>query len=73
MMLRRDCLDEVGLFDERYFSYCEEADLALRARRAGWKVGLVRGARVQNIHLGLRRWRWWTTCRPATRCCWSRR
>ena len=52
MFLRRACLDEVGLFDERYFSYCEEADLALRARGAGWKVGLIRGARVQNMHLG---------------------
>lgn len=52
MMLRRACLEEVGLFDERYFSYCEEADLALRARGAGWRVGLIRGARVQNLHLG---------------------
>jgi GT2 family glycosyltransferase len=52
MLLRRECLDEVGVFDERFFSYCEEADLALRARRAGWRVGLVRGARVQNLHLG---------------------
>jgi len=52
MFLRREALEEVGLFDERYFSYCEEAELALRARRAGWKVGLVRGARVQNMHIG---------------------
>ncbi len=52
MFLRRDALAEVGLFDERYFSYCEEAELALRVRRAGWTVGLVRGARVQNLHLG---------------------
>ncbi|MHB1138500.1 MAG: glycosyltransferase family protein, partial [Microthrixaceae bacterium] len=52
MLLRRACLDEVGVFDERFFSYCEEADLALRARRVGWRVGLVRGARVQNIHIG---------------------
>ena len=52
MFLRRDCLAEVGLFDERFFSYCEEADLALRARHAGWSVGLIRGARVQNIHIG---------------------
>ena len=52
MFLRRATLDEVGIFDERYFSYCEEAELALRATRAGWKVGLVRGARVQNLHLG---------------------
>jgi N-acetylglucosaminyl-diphospho-decaprenol L-rhamnosyltransferase len=52
MFLRRAALEEVGVFDERYFSYCEEADLALRVRRAGWKVGLIRGARVQNLHLG---------------------
>jgi len=52
MMLRRDCLTEIGLFDERYFSYCEEADLALRAKAAGWSIGLIRGARVQNIHIG---------------------
>lgn len=52
MFLRRSALEEVGLFDERYYSYCEEAELALRAHRAGWKVGLVRGARVQNLHMG---------------------
>ena len=56
MLLRRQCLAEVGLFDERYFSYCEEAELALRARKAGWEVGLVRGARVQNMHLGSSVW-----------------
>lgn len=52
MLLRRACLEEVGCFDERFFSYCEEADLALRAARAGWRIGLVRGAMVQNLHLG---------------------
>ncbi len=52
MLLRRECIAEVGVFDERFFSYCEEADLALRATRAGWRVGLIRGARVQNIHIG---------------------
>jgi GT2 family glycosyltransferase len=52
LVARRACLADVGLFDERYFSYCEEADLALRARRAGWHIGLVRGAMVRNVHLG---------------------
>jgi GT2 family glycosyltransferase len=51
LVARRACLEDVGLFDERYFSYCEEADLGLRARRAGWEVGLVRGALVRNPHL----------------------
>jgi GT2 family glycosyltransferase len=48
MLLRRACLEEVGLFDERYFAYCEEADLGIRARAAGWEVGIVRGAVVRN-------------------------
>lgn len=52
MMLHRDCLLDIGLFDERYFSYCEEAELAIRAKRNDWRVGLIRGARVQNTHIG---------------------
>jgi GT2 family glycosyltransferase len=52
MLARRACLDEVGVFDERYFAYCEEADLALRASAAGWESGLVRGAMVKNPYVG---------------------
>ena len=48
MLARRACLEQIGLFDERYFAYCEEADLALRARAAGWEVGIVWGAVVRN-------------------------
>jgi N-acetylglucosaminyl-diphospho-decaprenol L-rhamnosyltransferase len=54
MLAHRDLLTEVGMFDERYFAYCEEADLALRAADAGWEVGLVRGAVVRNPDLGTR-------------------
>ncbi|MEO7428333.1 MAG: glycosyltransferase [Acidimicrobiales bacterium] len=54
MLARRDVLEEVGLFDERYFAYCEEADLALRAADAGWETGLIRGAIVVNPDLGTR-------------------
>jgi hypothetical protein len=52
MLARRACLDEVGIFDERYFAYCEEADLALRAKAAGWESGLIRGAMVKNPYVG---------------------
>ena len=54
MLVRRAVLEEVGLFDERYFAYCEEADLALRAKAAGWETGLIRGAIVVNPDLGTR-------------------
>jgi GT2 family glycosyltransferase len=53
MVVRRACAVDVGLFDERYFAYCEEADLAVRARRAGWEVGIVWGAEVVNPSLSL--------------------
>ncbi len=51
MLASRTCLEQIGLFDERFFSYCEEADLGLRAQAAGFAVGLVRGARVVNPHV----------------------
>ncbi len=51
MLAGRRCLQDVGLFDERYFAYCEEADLGERARRAGWEVGLVWDAVVGNPHM----------------------
>jgi N-acetylglucosaminyl-diphospho-decaprenol L-rhamnosyltransferase len=49
MVLGRACLEDIGLFDERYFAYSEEADLAIRATRAGWGVGIVWGAVVRNM------------------------
>lgn len=48
LALRRACLEQVGLFDERYFAYVEEADLALRAAASGWEAGMVVGALVAN-------------------------
>ncbi len=54
MLARREVLQQVGLFDERYFAYCEEADLALRAAAAGWETGLIRGAIVVNPDVGTR-------------------
>jgi len=51
MIINRRCAEEIGLFDERYFAYNEEADLGRRARLSGWRVGLVHGAEVVNTHL----------------------
>ncbi len=48
MLARRECLNEVGLFDERYFAYGDEHELGARAVRRGWKVALVWGSIVTN-------------------------
>jgi GT2 family glycosyltransferase len=34
---RRAMLDDVGLFDESFFMYCEDVDLAFRAQLAGYR------------------------------------
>jgi N-acetylglucosaminyl-diphospho-decaprenol L-rhamnosyltransferase len=38
MCVRRAAIDEVGVFDERFFMYAEEVDWCLRFKRAGWEV-----------------------------------
>lgn len=36
--IRRACLEQAGLLDERYFIWFEEVDFCKRARDAGWEV-----------------------------------
>ena len=37
VILRREALEQVGLFDPAFFLYYEEVDLCLRLRNAGWQ------------------------------------
>jgi len=47
-LYRRKMLDQIGLFDESFFLYCEDTDLGLRARWAGWECRYVPGAIVEH-------------------------
>ena len=47
-LYRRAMLEELGGFDERFFLYCEDTDLGLRARWAGWKCLYVPDAVVEH-------------------------
>lgn len=49
MLVRGELIERVGLFDERFFLYYEETDLAMRAAQAGWTCWHVPSARV--VHL----------------------
>jgi GT2 family glycosyltransferase len=46
LLLRREALEGVGLFDEEFFLYSEEVDLQFRLRQAGWEVHYLPGATV---------------------------
>lgn len=45
---RKAMLDEIGLFEPRFFLYCEDTDLGLRARWAGWTCRYIPGAVVEH-------------------------
>jgi Predicted glycosyltransferases len=49
-LLRRTMLDQIGLFEESFFSYLEDVDLAWRIRLAGWEAQLVPEARARHIY-----------------------
>lgn len=46
VLIRSELLRQVGLFDERYFLYYEDVDLALRGAERGWQYRCVAGSRV---------------------------
>jgi GT2 family glycosyltransferase len=48
-LYRREMLDEVGLFDEDFVSYCEDGDLSFRAQLAGYRCFYVPGAVVYHM------------------------
>lgn len=51
-LYRKKMLDEIGLFDEDFFLYMEDVDLAFRARLAGWMCKYVPEAMIYHLHGG---------------------
>ena len=50
VLLRREFLDDVGLFDERFFLYYEDTDLSWRGQRRGWRYRTVPTSVVRHLH-----------------------
>lgn len=49
-LIRKEVIDQVGLFDPRYFLYYEEVDHCLASKRAGWEV--VYFPETTVVHIG---------------------
>lgn len=47
--IKRRVFDEVGMLDTDYFSYYEDTDFCLKARRAGWATYCCGGATVKHL------------------------
>jgi GT2 family glycosyltransferase len=48
-LVRREVIDQVGLFDPLYFMYCEEVDHCFSTKKAGWDVAYYP---IPVVHLG---------------------
>ena len=49
VLVRREAMEAVGIFDERYFFFFEETDWAYRMRLAGWKIYHVPSALIYHL------------------------
>lgn len=81
MFIKREVLERVGLLDPGFFMYYEDADYCVQAKKAGYKIVCVPGARVwHQVAKGtegdyLRRWKYkvasmWYFYRKHSRAGW---
>jgi GT2 family glycosyltransferase len=67
MLVRRELIEQLGGFDERFTMYYEDADLCRRARQAGYRIRVVPVARLwHKVSQSAR------IDRPATALLWMR-
>jgi len=50
MMIKRDLIEKLGLFDERYFMYYEDMDLCFRYKKNGYTSVILPSIKI--VHLG---------------------
>ncbi len=46
MLVKRQAMNDVGLWDEGYFLHCEDLDWCMRFRQKGWKIMFVPDATI---------------------------
>ncbi|OHX35246.1 dTDP-Rha--alpha-D-GlcNAc-pyrophosphate polyprenol alpha-3-L-rhamnosyltransferase [Methylomonas sp. LWB] len=46
MLVKREAIDDVGLWDEGYFLHCEDLDWCMRFRQKGWKILFIPDAKI---------------------------
>jgi len=49
MLVKREAIEDVGLWDSDYFLHCEDLDWCMRFRQKGWHIMFVPYARVTHV------------------------
>ncbi|MEM1071166.1 MAG: glycosyltransferase family 2 protein [Planctomycetota bacterium] len=50
MIIRRDVFEEIGMIDDAFFLIHEESDFCLRAKQAGFRLGVLAEAHIWHKH-----------------------
>lgn len=48
MLVKREAVNQVGLWDECYFLHCEDLDWCMRFRQKGWRILFVPSAQISH-------------------------
>jgi len=48
MLVKREAMEEVGLWDDAYFLHCEDLDWCMRFRQKNWKILFVPSAKIYH-------------------------
>ncbi|EKD46681.1 MAG: glycosyl transferase family protein [uncultured bacterium] len=49
MLIKKEVFKKIGLFDERFFLYYEDADFSMRARNAGYELLIAPSAKIRHL------------------------
>jgi len=49
MLVKREAMDDVGLWDDDYFLHCEDLDWCMRFKLKAWKVMFVPDAKITHV------------------------
>ena len=52
MLIKREVIDRVGMFDDKYFLYYEDADLCVRAKKNGFQIIFVPSSIIWHKNAG---------------------
>lgn len=53
LLIKRECLENTGIMDDRFFLYWDDMDLCTRVKRSGYKVMATTSSSVWHKHKGV--------------------
>lgn len=48
MLIKKECLEKTGLFDERFFHLGEDVEYCVRAQKKGWKIAMEPQSKIYH-------------------------